>query len=78
MDLVLEEIIQERLKNRQQQKESKRGEEEIEYDFVDALIDIKERGDLEVPITMDNIKAIILVCACLININFLHINYCNL
>ncbi|XP_078154079.1 desmethyl-deoxy-podophyllotoxin synthase-like [Carex rostrata] len=54
LDLVLEEFVQEHLKN------SKRGEEEIEYDFVDALIDIKERGDLELPITMDNIKAIIL------------------
>ncbi|XP_078154077.1 desmethyl-deoxy-podophyllotoxin synthase-like [Carex rostrata] len=60
LDLVLEEIVQEHLKNRQQQKNSKRGEKEIEYDFVDTLIDIKERGDLEVPITMDNIKAIIL------------------
>ncbi|XP_078165716.1 desmethyl-deoxy-podophyllotoxin synthase-like isoform X1 [Carex rostrata] len=57
LDLVLEEVVQEHLKNRQQQKE--RGDHEIEYDFVDALIDIKERGDLEVPITIDNIKAII-------------------
>ncbi|XP_078154075.1 desmethyl-deoxy-podophyllotoxin synthase-like [Carex rostrata] len=60
IDLVLEEIIQERLKNRQQQKDSKRGEDKIQYDSIDALIDIKERGDLELPITMDNIKAIIL------------------
>ncbi|XP_078176638.1 desmethyl-deoxy-podophyllotoxin synthase-like [Carex rostrata] len=60
LDLVLEQIVQEHLKNRQQQKNSKRGEEEIEYDFVNALIDIKERGDLEIPITMENIKALIL------------------
>ncbi|XP_078157194.1 desmethyl-deoxy-podophyllotoxin synthase-like [Carex rostrata] len=59
LDLVLEEIVQEHLKNRQQQK--KRGEEEqIEYDFVDVLIDVKEQGDLEVPITINNIKAVIL------------------
>ncbi|XP_078157258.1 desmethyl-deoxy-podophyllotoxin synthase-like [Carex rostrata] len=58
MDLVLEEIVQEHLKNQQQQK--KREDQEIEYDFVDVLINVKERGDLEVPITIDNIKAIIL------------------
>jgi hypothetical protein len=59
--LVLEKIIEEHLKTRQQQK--KRGEEDIKYDFVDVLINVKERGDLEVPITMDNIKATILVSA---------------
>ncbi|XP_078156536.1 desmethyl-deoxy-podophyllotoxin synthase-like [Carex rostrata] len=58
MDLVLEEILQEHLKNQQQQK--KREEQKIEYDFVDVLINVKERGDLEVPFTIDNIKAIIL------------------
>lgn len=57
----MEEILGEHLMTRQQQK--KRGEEDIKYDLVDVLNNVKERGDLEMPITMDNIKAIIFVCA---------------
>lgn len=60
LDLVLEEVMQEHLKKQQQNK--KGGDsEEIEFDLVDVLINVKERGDLEVPITTDNIKAVIMV-----------------
>jgi cytochrome P450 len=58
MDLVLEDIVQEHLKNRKQPE--KRGDQQNEYDFIDVLINVKECGDLELPITIDNIKAIIL------------------
>ncbi|KAJ4794525.1 Cytochrome P450 [Rhynchospora pubera] len=54
LDMILEETLQEHLKTRQNQKE------EIEYDLIDVLIEAKEHGDLEVPITLDNIKAVIL------------------
>ena len=32
-------------------------------DLVDVLLDVKDSEGLEMPLTMDNIKAIILVCA---------------
>lgn len=58
-DEVLETIINEH-KNRNQallQSEMSRGDE----DLVDVLLKFQERGDLEFPLTDDNIKAIILV-----------------
>ncbi|KAJ4796386.1 Cytochrome P450 [Rhynchospora pubera] len=55
--MVLEEIVQQHLKK---QQEHKNGDEGIGYDLADVLINVKERGDLEVPITMDNIKAVIM------------------
>ncbi|KAJ3684375.1 hypothetical protein LUZ61_013539 [Rhynchospora tenuis] len=57
MDLVMEEILQEHLKT---QEHRKKGGDELEYDLVDVLINVKEHDDLEEPITMDNIKAVIL------------------
>jgi hypothetical protein len=54
--MILEETLQEHLKRQ------KLGKEETEYDLIDVLIKAKEHGDLEVPITLDNIKAVILVC----------------
>lgn len=56
--MILEETLQEHLKRRQHE------EEESEYDLIDVLIKAKEHGDLEVPITLDNIKAVILVRLC--------------
>ncbi|KAJ1689009.1 hypothetical protein LUZ63_013164 [Rhynchospora breviuscula] len=57
MDFVMEEILQEHLQKREHRK---KGGDELEYDLVDVLINVKEHDDLEEPITMDNIKAVIL------------------
>ncbi|KAJ4807306.1 Cytochrome P450 [Rhynchospora pubera] len=58
LDLVLEEDFQEHLKKQQHRK--KGGDEEFECNFVDVLIVIMGRDDLEEPITMDSIKAVLL------------------
>lgn len=59
LDTILDEILQEHLKN--PKEETHGGNEENEYDLVDILIKEKQHGDLEVPITWDNIKAVIMV-----------------
>ncbi|KAJ4792488.1 Cytochrome P450 [Rhynchospora pubera] len=58
LDKILEEILQEHLKKSKEKQNAR--DEEIEYDLVDVLIKAKERDDLEVPITLDNIKAVIM------------------
>ncbi|KAJ3709028.1 hypothetical protein LUZ61_012733 [Rhynchospora tenuis] len=58
-DSVLEEILKEHLK-KQQQQQKKKGDAVAEYDLVDVLINVKENGDFEEPITMDTIKSVIL------------------
>ncbi|KAJ4749584.1 Cytochrome P450 [Rhynchospora pubera] len=58
LDLVLEDILHEHLKKQHQQK--KGGDQALEYDLVDVLINLMENGDLDEPITMDNIKAVIM------------------
>jgi hypothetical protein len=59
LDFVLEGIIQEHLVKRQQ--ENNGNCEEIEYDLADELINVMKRNDLDMPITKDNIKAVIMV-----------------
>ncbi|KAJ4757244.1 Cytochrome P450 family 71 protein [Rhynchospora pubera] len=59
LDLVLEEILKEHL-IKQKQQQNQKGDEVVEYDLVDVLINVKENGDLEEPITMDTIKSVIL------------------
>ncbi|KAJ3681459.1 hypothetical protein LUZ60_015948 [Juncus effusus] len=54
MDEILDETVKDHLS-----KENKGGDKEME-DLADVLIHAKEQGDLEVPITFDNIKAVIL------------------
>ncbi|KAK8918766.1 Premnaspirodiene oxygenase [Platanthera zijinensis] len=54
MDSILNEIIEEHLARRH-------GDDEAEEDIVDVLLKIKENRELYVPLTMDNIKAVILV-----------------
>jgi hypothetical protein len=44
-----------------QQQQENGGDKEIEYDLADELIKVMKRNDLEMPITMDNIKAVIMV-----------------
>ncbi|KAJ4745377.1 Cytochrome P450 [Rhynchospora pubera] len=58
LDLIMEDIVHEHLQKQQQQ--NKREDEGLEYDLVDVLINVKENGDLEEPMTKDNIKAVIL------------------
>jgi hypothetical protein len=59
LDSVLEGIVQEHLEKQQQQENG--GDKEIEYDLADELIKVMKHNDLEMPITMDNIKAVIMV-----------------
>ncbi|KAG0469567.1 hypothetical protein HPP92_016267 [Vanilla planifolia] len=55
MDLVLDEIIEEH-----QHKQSADIKDEMEEDLVDVLLRIQQKGDLQIPLTMDNVKAVIL------------------
>ncbi|CAN0929288.1 Tryptamine 5-hydroxylase, partial [Linum grandiflorum] len=53
---VCDEIIDEHLKK----KDDLLGHDENFKDFVDVLLDVQKRDDLEVPITDDNLKALVL------------------
>ncbi|KAK8918771.1 Premnaspirodiene oxygenase [Platanthera zijinensis] len=64
MDFILNTIIQEHLAKRAQG--DGRTAAPTEKDIVDVLLNIKdrgERGELDVPLTMDNVKAVILLAA---------------
>ncbi|KAJ4776168.1 cytochrome P450 family 71 polypeptide [Rhynchospora pubera] len=56
LDMIVDDTIKEHLKVR---KEQNGVDDQIE-DLADALIKAKEQGDLEVPLTLDNIKAVML------------------
>ncbi|GAB4840539.1 hypothetical protein Ancab_021309 [Ancistrocladus abbreviatus] len=58
---VCDQIIEEHLK-KNKDEEGKFGEEERE-DFVDVLLRVQKQEDLEVPITDDNLKALVLLAA---------------
>ncbi|GMP65103.1 hypothetical protein CsSME_00026058 [Camellia sinensis var. sinensis] len=57
VDQILENIVNEH-RQRKMERESGRGEAE---DLVDVLLRVQKGGDLEFPLTDDNIKAVILV-----------------
>ncbi|KAJ9672360.1 hypothetical protein PVL29_025827 [Vitis rotundifolia] len=57
LDRILENIINEH-KARSAAKET--SEAEVDDDLVDVLLKVQKQGDLEFPLTMDNIKAVLL------------------
>ncbi|KAL3529972.1 hypothetical protein ACH5RR_009294 [Cinchona calisaya] len=59
MDIIFEKVINEHIENQSRKKEgvAKSGQE----DLIDVLLRIKDSGDLQFPITNNNIKAIIFV-----------------
>ncbi|XP_072950235.1 cytochrome P450 71AP13-like [Typha angustifolia] len=60
-DKLFDEILEEHLGKRRRRREGGGGEEEgEEKDLVDVLLDVKEGEDLEMPLTLDNVKAVIL------------------
>ena len=59
-DKILEDILRKHMEKRTRVKEGNGSEAEQE-DLVDVLLRLKESGSLEVPMTMENIKAVIWV-----------------
>ncbi|OWM76168.1 hypothetical protein CDL15_Pgr009814 [Punica granatum] len=61
---VCNEIIEEHVRKKERRTRCFSGEqereEEEEEDFLDVLMRVQQRGDLEVPITDDNLKALVL------------------
>ncbi|XVE50817.1 hypothetical protein DITRI_Ditri01bG0193900 [Diplodiscus trichospermus] len=58
-DLLLENIVNEHKEKRKRMTEA-RGKEQVEEDLVDVLLKLQEQADLEIPLTNDSIKAVIL------------------
>ncbi|KAJ4789413.1 Cytochrome P450 [Rhynchospora pubera] len=56
VDMIMDEEVNE---HRKMPKEQKMRDDEMGY-LLDALMEAKERGDLDIPLTLDNIKAVML------------------
>lgn len=71
MDLIFEKLINEHVENQDRRK--KGVAESGQEDLIDVLLRIRDAGDLQIPITNNNIKAIIFVSTSAINFHpFLH------
>lgn len=60
VDEILEEIVKEHQERRATINSSKEDQQAEEEDLVDVLLGLKEKGELEFPLTIANIKAVIL------------------
>lgn len=58
MDMMLENIINE---HKARSAETVSSEAEVDEDLVDVLLKVQKQGDIEFPLTTDNIKAVLLV-----------------
>ncbi|XVE50818.1 hypothetical protein DITRI_Ditri01bG0194000 [Diplodiscus trichospermus] len=56
-DKIVEDIVNKHKERRKRMIEE--GEQAVERDLVDVLLKLQEQGDLELPLTNDNIKAVI-------------------
>ena len=72
IDGILENIIDDHRKSKRMTKE---GEPESQEDLVDVLLNLQEHGDLGIPLTDDNVKAVILVSTLPLAFNFLYIAF---
>ncbi|CAL9095251.1 unnamed protein product [Musa acuminata var. zebrina] len=59
-DQIIEDHITERRRRRKKKKGGEEEEEEEVMDLVDVLLDVQENESSEMPLTMDNVKAVIL------------------
>lgn len=69
IDRILHNIID---VHRKSKATIKAGEPESQEDLVDVLLNLQEHGDLGIPLTDDNVKAVLLVSTVLLAFDFLH------
>lgn len=62
LTVAIDEIISEHLFRKQATDDSGSSLMDGDGDFIDVLLRVQQRDDLEVPITDDNLKALVLVC----------------
>ena len=68
LDVMLNAIINDPI-----EKKANQSEQEEEEDFVDVLLKSQKENDMKIPITMDNIKAVLLVSLCFNLVLIFHI-----
>lgn len=70
IDRILNNIIDD---HRKRKTTTKAGQPETQEDLVDVLLNLQEHGDLGIPLTDGNVKAVLLVSSVLLAIDFLYI-----